>query len=111
MNLFCYTFIIQTSIKPKGAAILKIYFPQDVPDHLLTKNKLKKMSLRPISEHVGFVVYPPQTRKYKLYSLEQARPIDPQAGFSLLYADTSPGAKQRFEELKKRILEKNFEEK
>jgi hypothetical protein len=44
---------------------LKRYLPEEVPDHLFTQNKLKRMGLVPTEEHVAFVVYPEQGREYK----------------------------------------------
>ncbi len=58
------------------------------------------------SDHVGYVIYPPQHRRYKLYCLEDVRPMDENAGFSLLIEDTSDDARQRFEDFTKRLQER-----
>ncbi|OAB38725.1 hypothetical protein PMSD_06855 [Paenibacillus macquariensis subsp. defensor] len=86
---------------------MRIYYPNHVPSHLFSRNKLKKMSLRPISEHVGYVIYPPQHRRYKLYSLEDARPMDKHTGYSLLIEDTSVDARRRFHSFTKRFQDTN----
>jgi hypothetical protein len=85
---------------------MKYYTADKTPANMFTKAKLKKMGLTPISSHSAFVTYPPSKRRYKLYKLENARPIDPSSGYSLLTIDNSLDAKQGFE-LLKRKYEKN----
>ncbi|MGZ0086844.1 hypothetical protein ACWNXI_15090 [Caldibacillus thermoamylovorans] len=66
---------------------LKRYLPEEVPDHLFTQNKLKRMGLVPTEEHVAFVVYPEQGREYKLYDIQATRRPKRQKGFSLQIRD------------------------
>ncbi|GGE03132.1 hypothetical protein [Paenibacillus nasutitermitis] len=82
---------------------MKQFTLENVPPNMFTKAKLKKMELTPISGHIAFVTFPPKKRRYKLYSLENARPSNPNAGYSLLYADNSEEARKRFEEMRKRF--------
>lgn len=63
---------------------MKQFTPDKVPADLFIKSRLKKMGLSPISEHSAYITYPPSKRRYKLYSLENARPIDNTVGYSLL---------------------------
>jgi hypothetical protein len=51
-------------------------------------------------------MYPPHHRRYKLFSLEDVRPMDENAGFSLLIEDTSDDARERFEDFAKRFRER-----
>jgi hypothetical protein len=83
---------------------VKQYTSIKVPANMYTKAKLKKMGLTPISEHSAHVTFPPSKRRYKLYKLENARPIDSTSGYSLLFADNSEEARQRFEDIRKDFL-------
>lgn len=86
---------------------MKQYTSDKVPANMFTKAKLKKMGLTPISKHSALVTVPPTIRRYKLYTLENARPTDPTSGYSILFIDNSEEARQRFEENIKRILIRN----
>ncbi|MDQ0878929.1 hypothetical protein QFZ77_007588 [Paenibacillus sp. V4I3] len=63
---------------------MKQFTPDKVPADMFTTSKLKKMGLTPISEYSAYITYPPSKRRYKLYKLENVRPIDKNAGYSLL---------------------------
>jgi hypothetical protein len=56
---------------------MKQFTANKAPEDMFTKARLKKMSLSPIT-------YPPSKRRYKLYKLENARPIENNVGYSLL---------------------------
>ncbi|ASJ55065.1 hypothetical protein BP422_16810 [Brevibacillus formosus] len=78
---------------------MKQYTSDRVPENMFTKAKLKRMGLIPISTHSAFVTFPPNKRRYKLYTLENARPTDPDSGYSLFFVDNSEEARQRFEDM------------
>jgi hypothetical protein len=63
------------------------YLPEEVPDHLFTKNRLSRMGLVPTQEHVAFVSYPEQKREYKLYDIVATRKPKRQNGLSLVIKD------------------------
>ncbi|CAH1199257.1 hypothetical protein PAECIP111893_01280 [Paenibacillus plantiphilus] len=83
--------------------MLKIFI-SEVPSNLFTKAKLRKMGFKPASNYEAFVIFPPSRRRYKLYSIERAQPIDRSVGFSVLKIDNSIEAKQKFEEIRKRFM-------
>ncbi|GMK39529.1 hypothetical protein PCCS19_25830 [Paenibacillus sp. CCS19] len=85
---------------------MKIYESSKVPDGMFTRSQLRKMGLKPVSRHTAYVVFLPHQRRYKLYTLEHARPIDPAAGYSILAADDSEDARRRFDDIRKRVADK-----
>lgn len=48
------------------------YLPEFIPDNLFTRNGLRKMRRKTKENHVGFVYYPEQKRKYKLYDVNKS---------------------------------------
>lgn len=65
----------------------KRYLPEEVPDHLFTKNELKMMGLVPNQELEAFVLYREQNREYQLYNVDATRSPKRQGGFSLVRKD------------------------
>jgi hypothetical protein len=63
---------------------LRRYLPEEVPDHLFTRNKLNMMGLAATADHVAYVVYPEQKREYKLYDISNTRKRKQQKGFSFV---------------------------
>lgn len=88
---------------------MKTYTFDKAPSYMFTKSKLKKMALVPISGHSAFVVFPPNRRRYKLYSLEDARPINPEAAYSILIetdaklSSNDTDISKKFEEIRNRF--------
>jgi len=66
---------------------IKRYLPEEVPDHLFTQNRLRRMGLSPTEEHVAYVMYPEQKREYKLYDVNSTRQPKRQKGLSLVIKD------------------------
>lgn len=63
------------------------FAPEQVPDHLFTKNELKWMGLIPTEEPAASVYYTDQKRAFPLFNLHATRPQRPQKGFSLTITD------------------------
>ncbi|OBZ11965.1 hypothetical protein A8L34_16755 [Bacillus sp. FJAT-27264] len=92
---------------------MRTYTCDKVPSYMFTKSKMRKMGLVPVSEHSAFVLFPPNRRKYKLYSLENARPINSQAGYSVIreteaiLSSTDTEISKKFEEIRNRFKQNN----
>lgn len=86
---------------------MKQFTPDKVPAYMFTKAKLKKMGLSPISEHSAFITYPPSKRRYKLYKLENVRPINKNAGYSQLVTVRILSSEETLspQEMKERLIE------
>ncbi|SFM54626.1 hypothetical protein SAMN03159341_1477 [Paenibacillus sp. 1_12] len=87
---------------------MKQFSPDKVPADMFTKARLKKMGLFPISEHSAYITYPPSKRRYKLYKLDNARPIDNTVGYSLLIEASNSSeeiisTKEKLREISKRL--------
>jgi hypothetical protein len=80
---------------------LKRYLPEEVPNNLFTQNKLSRMGLSPINDHIAYVVYPEQKREYKLYSIDKTRKPNRQKGLSLVEKDLT--VEQVLEERKREL--------
>ncbi|MFS0918891.1 hypothetical protein [Brevibacillus sp. 179-C 1.1 NHS] len=78
---------------------MKQYSSDHVPANMFTKAALRKMGLVPISKHSAYVTFPPSIRRYKLYTLENARPADPAAGYSLCIEIDSEEARQSLRDM------------
>ncbi|MFF2481257.1 hypothetical protein [Paenibacillus sp. NPDC058071] len=83
---------------------MKIYKSDQVPPHMYTRAKLRKMGFKPKSKHIAYLTFPPNKRKYRLYSMDSVEPRNPQMGFSLLQVVDSPQAKAKFEEIRRRFI-------
>lgn len=83
---------------------MRTYTKDQAPDAMFTRAQLRRMGLKPVPSHSAYVTIPPQRRRYKLYTLDHARPMNPAAGYSLLVADNSEEAKQRFEAIRQRFV-------
>ncbi len=65
------------------------FLPEEVPDHLFTRNELKGMGRVPIQEAAAYVFYPEQKREYPLFRIEETKLTKRQSGFSLIRKDKS----------------------
>ncbi|MBD3921112.1 hypothetical protein H8B09_20260 [Paenibacillus sp. PR3] len=87
---------------------MRTYTLENKPDAMFTRAQLRRMGLKPVAGHTGYVIYTPHRRRYKLYTLEHARPMDPSMGYSILVADDSEDARRKFDEIRARFADKGI---